>query len=120
MLCCDNGQRPWAKTCWNSANFAIATPELTPAQCGTGAISFMLLPTTMQPNPGRIGILIVDRPEAADPGRLAQIEATFGPYQLVPITATGERGIVCRMQVEPARCIYSHVRPTKRPTFKRR
>lgn len=47
-----------------------------------------------------VGLLMVDRPEPVDPEWLEQVEETFGGYQLVPMTATGERGIVCQMQVE--------------------
>ena len=48
------------------------------------------------------GLLMVDRPQTADPLWLNEVEATFGDYQLVAMTAGGERGIVCRMQIEPA------------------
>lgn len=48
-----------------------------------------------------VGLLMVDRPWLADPEWLDRVEATFGPYQLMPMTATGERGIVCQMQIEP-------------------
>lgn len=47
-----------------------------------------------------VGLLMVDRPNQADHGWLSQIQETFGEYQLVPMTATSERGIVCRMQIE--------------------
>lgn len=48
-----------------------------------------------------VGILMVDRPIPVDPAWLHAIEATFGDYQLVSMTAAGERGIVCQMQIEP-------------------
>ena len=55
--------------------------------------------------PGRndllVGVLMVDRPHPADPFWLRQIEETFGDYQLLSMTSTGERGILCRMKVEP-------------------
>jgi hypothetical protein len=42
---------------------------------------------------------MVDRPTVADPLWLADIERSFGGYQLVEMTHSGERGIVCQMQV---------------------
>lgn len=48
-----------------------------------------------------VGLLMVDRPRPADPTWLKDIEETFGEYQLIPMTASGERGIVCQMQIEP-------------------
>jgi hypothetical protein len=58
---------------------------------------------TIQPgkNEFLVGLLMVDRPRPADPQWLAEVEATFGECHLVPMTATGERGIVCQMQIEP-------------------
>ncbi len=46
-----------------------------------------------------VGLIMVDRPAPADPAWLADIERTFGSYELVTMTQTGERGIVCQMQV---------------------
>jgi hypothetical protein len=46
-----------------------------------------------------VGLIMVDRPTVADPEWLAEIERTFGSYELIPMTQTGERGIVCQMQV---------------------
>lgn len=48
-----------------------------------------------------VGLLMVDRPDPADPAWLERVQKTFGEYQLVPMTATGERGIACHMQVVP-------------------
>lgn len=48
-----------------------------------------------------VDILMVDRPKPVDRNWLRQVERHFGHYQLVPMTATGERGIVCQMEVEP-------------------
>ena len=48
------------------------------------------------------GLLMIDRPQTADPLWLNEVEANFGDYQLAAMTAGGERGIVCRMQIEPA------------------
>jgi hypothetical protein len=47
-----------------------------------------------------VGILMVDRPRPVDRKWLMQVERDFGKYQLVPMTATGERGIVCQMEIE--------------------
>ncbi len=46
------------------------------------------------------GILMVDRPRSADPSWLQDIQDTFGECQLVPMTATGERGLVCQMEID--------------------
>ena len=48
------------------------------------------------------GLLMVDRPKTVDPLWLKEVETTFGAYQLVAMTASGERGIVCQMQIEQA------------------
>jgi hypothetical protein len=48
-----------------------------------------------------VGLLMIDRPNPADPIWLKRVEETFGEYQLVPMTETDERGILCRMQFEP-------------------
>jgi hypothetical protein len=48
-----------------------------------------------------VGLLMVDRPWPADPKWLRQVNNSFGEYQLVPMTVIGERGIICRMQIEP-------------------
>jgi hypothetical protein len=47
-----------------------------------------------------VGLLMVDRPTPANPLWLMEIEEAFGEYQLMPMTATGERGIVCQMQID--------------------
>jgi hypothetical protein len=46
-----------------------------------------------------VGLIMVDRPTVANPEWLAEIERTFGSYELTPMTRTGERGIVCQMQI---------------------
>ena len=52
--------------------------------------------------PGHLtGILMVDRPFPANPNWLARIDDAYGECDLVPMTTTGERGLVCRMQIEP-------------------
>lgn len=47
-----------------------------------------------------VGLLMVDRPRPVDPKWLKQVERNFGEYRLVPMTATGERGILCQMEIE--------------------
>ena len=48
-----------------------------------------------------VGLLMVDRPRPADPVWLNKVEEAFGEYRLVPMTASGERGILCQMHIEP-------------------
>lgn len=45
------------------------------------------------------GLLMVDRPHPADPAWLAELEHRYGDYQLWPMTATGERGLLAQMRV---------------------
>ena len=47
------------------------------------------------------GLLMVDRPNPADPRWLEQVKDAFGEIQLLPMTDSGERGILCRMLIEP-------------------
>jgi hypothetical protein len=58
---------------------------------------------TMQPGNEEllIGLLMIDRPHPADPEWLAEVQATFGEYELVAMTPARERGIACQMQIEP-------------------
>ena len=58
---------------------------------------------TVAPNrPDRlVGLLMVDRPNPADPAWLQNIEEIYGDCQLVPMTASGERGLVCQMHIDP-------------------
>jgi len=66
---------------------------------------------TIEPNQQNrlAGVLMVDRPYRADPDWLQTIYDTYGECQLVSMTATGERGLVCRMQIEQDSL--SHLRP---------
>ncbi|MFC1790350.1 hypothetical protein ACFLZP_02600, partial [Patescibacteria group bacterium] len=48
-----------------------------------------------------VGLLMIDRPRPADLGWLADVEAVFGDYQLAVMSANGDRGIACQMQIEP-------------------
>lgn len=47
-----------------------------------------------------VGLLMVDRPVPANLLWLMEVEDAFGEYQLTPMTATGERGIFCQMQID--------------------
>ena len=47
------------------------------------------------------GLLMVDRPSPADPGWLESLQETYGECELVPMTARGDRGLVCQMYIEP-------------------
>jgi hypothetical protein len=80
---------------------------------GRGELYFLWHPATpdtfsgygLTTHPGSkellVGLLMVDRPQPVDPDWLDQVEATFGEYELVAMTASGERGIACHMQIEP-------------------
>ena len=58
---------------------------------------------TTQPNntESLVGLLMIDRPRPADPNWLQDVEAVFGGYQLAVMSANGDRGIACQMQIEP-------------------
>lgn len=45
------------------------------------------------------GILMVDRPYPADPKWLQDIKDAYGECHLLPMTASGERGLACQMQI---------------------
>jgi hypothetical protein len=46
-----------------------------------------------------VGLVMVDRPRPVDPAWLEEIQRTFGGYDLVPMTQSGERGLVCQMRI---------------------
>jgi hypothetical protein len=48
-----------------------------------------------------VGLLMVDRPQPVAPSWLAKVEETFGEARLVAMAATGERGLLCQLQIEP-------------------
>jgi hypothetical protein len=78
---------------------------------GRGELFFLWHPGTeqifsgcglaMQPGSSEFlaGLLMVDRPYPADPEWLQEVESAFGECRLVAMTATGERGIACQLQV---------------------
>jgi hypothetical protein len=63
--------------------------------------------TMEEGNKGKlVGLLMVDRPRPVDADWLKRVERNFGKYQLVPMTVTGERGIVCHMLIEPESLVH--------------
>lgn len=58
-----------------------------------------------------VGLLMIDRPEPADPAWLAFIQRAFGEYQLTRMTRGGERGIVCQMIIAVTSTPYLRVLP---------
>jgi len=48
-----------------------------------------------------VGLLMIDRPPQGVGEWLQAVEEAFGQYELVAMTAAGERGILCQMQIEP-------------------
>lgn len=56
-------------------------------------------------HPGRpdhlVGVLMVDRPGPVEPTWLQEIEDRYGEYELIPMTRTGERGLVTQLRIAP-------------------
>ncbi len=48
-----------------------------------------------------VGLLMVDRPQPVSIEWLEQVGHTFGGYQLLAMTTSGEQGIACQMHIEP-------------------
>lgn len=46
-----------------------------------------------------VGVVMVDRPRPAAADWLEEIQQTFGGYELIPMTHSGERGMVCQMRI---------------------
>jgi hypothetical protein len=46
-----------------------------------------------------VGVVMVDRPRPVAADWLEEIHRTFGGYELVPMTHSGERGMVCQMRI---------------------
>ena len=61
-----------------------------------------------------VGLLMIDRPRPADPAWLRQVESTFGGTQLVPMTATGERGIACQLHIETESLVHLRRFPSRK------
>lgn len=48
-----------------------------------------------------VGLLMVDRPAPAIPEWLQRVADTYGECRLAPMTASGERGLLCQMVISP-------------------
>jgi len=48
-----------------------------------------------------VGLLMIDRPPQGVEEWLQTVEEAFGQYELMAMTASGERGILCQMQINP-------------------
>jgi hypothetical protein len=46
-----------------------------------------------------VGVVMVDRPVPAAADWLEEVQRIFGGYELVPMTHSGERGMVCQMRI---------------------
>ena len=46
-----------------------------------------------------VGLVMVDRPRPVDPAWLEEIRQTFGGCELVRMTRSGKRGMVCPMRI---------------------
>jgi hypothetical protein len=46
-----------------------------------------------------VGVVMVDRPKLAAADWLEEVNQTFGGYELVPMTQSGERGMICQMRI---------------------
>jgi hypothetical protein len=57
-----------------------------------------------------VGVLMIDRPEPADPAWLAALAETFGGYALTAMTQSGERGLICQMHIAAASVSYLKAR----------
>ena len=88
-------REPCKETIGTGELFYLSHPETNDVFSGYGL-------TIVEDNPAHlVGLLMVDRPYPVDPTWLDALEATFGKYDLVPMTASGERGILCQMQIAP-------------------
>jgi len=47
-----------------------------------------------------VGLLMVDRPCRISEEWLNNVEKKFGDYQLLPMTFSGDKGIVCQMKIK--------------------
>lgn len=63
-----------------------------------------------------LGLLMVDRPRRADPQYLAEIKGVYGECDLVAMTVSGERGLLCQMRVAPDSV--AHLQPSLHPEAK--
>lgn len=61
-----------------------------------------------------VGLVMVDRPKPVDPRWLETMQGAFGDYQLVAMTQSGERGIVCQMLIAQESTPFLRVLPHPR------
>lgn len=47
-----------------------------------------------------VGLLMIDRPQKSVGSWLDRVEEAFGEYELMTMTETGDRGILCQMQID--------------------
>jgi hypothetical protein len=59
------------------------------------------LAMTAGSNEHLVGLLMIDRPPQGASEWLQSVEEVVGQVELLPMTAAGERGILCQMQIEP-------------------
>ena len=57
-----------------------------------------------------VGVVMIDRPRPAAADWLEEIQQTFGGYELVPMTASGERGMICQMRIAEDSRVHLRVR----------
>jgi hypothetical protein len=48
-----------------------------------------------------VGLLMIDRPPQGVAEWLQTVEKAFGQCELLAMTASGDRGILCQMQIDP-------------------
>jgi hypothetical protein len=48
-----------------------------------------------------VGLLMIDRPPQCVAEWLQTVEEAFGQCELLAMTASGDRGILCQMQIDP-------------------
>jgi len=72
---------------------------------------------TMEPNnPGYlVGMVNVDRTQPVSAGWLKAIGELYGGYHLFPMTADGQRGIACKLQIEAESLPYLRRLPLSKP-----
>jgi len=63
-----------------------------------------------------VGLLMVDRPQPVSVAWLEEVGRVFGGYQLLTMTATGEQGMACRMQIEPESLPFLRHWPSEKST----
>ena len=88
-------QEPQRETIGRGELFCLYHPHTADTFSGYGLTIMPNRPDLL------VGLLMVDRPNPADPAWLQNIEEIYGDCQLVPMTASGDRGLVCQMHIDP-------------------